>query len=340
MRIGYTPYSLKLDHPADNRRFVFYAKERNLNFEIADPNQDYDLVIVTEAADLSVWSEYKKGKVIFDLIDPYLSEQNSIKLFLRGAFKYLVGSHAHLKFNYKNLVKNMCINSFAVVCTSIEQKIKIKKYCKNVHLILDDHTDIVNCKKKSYECSDPFNLVWEGQPGGVDNLIRLKNIILNISKSTPVTLNIITDPVMPKYFGKIGKENTNTFLKKNFNNVNFIEWNRNNFCAEAIKCDLAIIPINLDNNFDAGKPENKLLLFWKMGLPTIVSPTPSYVYAMKNAGVDGVVYDNNWESKILEYINNKKLRTYNGEFGFKYVSSKYKKKRYVDLWDTLFNEIS
>ena len=43
--------------------------KRNLNFEIADPTQDYDLVIVTEAADLSVWSEYKKGKVIFDLID-------------------------------------------------------------------------------------------------------------------------------------------------------------------------------------------------------------------------------------------------------------------------------
>ena len=340
MRIGYTPYSLKLDHPADNRRFVFYAKERNLHFEIADPNQDYDVVIVTEAADLSVWSEYKKGRVIFDLIDPYLSEQNSMKLFLRGVFKYLVGSHAHLKFNYKNLVKNMCINSFAVVCTTFEQKIKIQKYCKNVHLILDNHTDIVNCKKKSYECSDTFNLVWEGQPGGVDNLIKLKNIILNISKSTPITLNIITDPVMPKYFEKIGKKNTNTFLKKKFNNVNFIEWNKYNFCAEAIKCDLAIIPIDLDNNFDAGKPENKLLLFWKMGLPTIVSPTPSYTYAMKNAGVDGLVYDNNWKCEILKYINNKKLRTYNGEFGFKYVSSKYEKKRYVDLWDTLFNEIS
>ena len=36
-RIGYVPYSRDLSHPADARRFPFYAKKRGLEFEIADP---------------------------------------------------------------------------------------------------------------------------------------------------------------------------------------------------------------------------------------------------------------------------------------------------------------
>ena len=32
-----------------------------------------------------------------------------------------------------------------------------------------------------------------------------------------------------------------------------------------------------------GKPKNKLLLFWRMGLPTLVSAIPSYKRAMQES---------------------------------------------------------
>ena len=46
LRIGYVPYTPSLDKPGDRRRFVHYARRRNLSFEIADPAQDYDVVIL------------------------------------------------------------------------------------------------------------------------------------------------------------------------------------------------------------------------------------------------------------------------------------------------------
>ena len=39
LRIGYVPVSINLQSPGDRRRFAYYAASRDLNFEIADPEQ-------------------------------------------------------------------------------------------------------------------------------------------------------------------------------------------------------------------------------------------------------------------------------------------------------------
>ena len=38
-------------------------------------------------------------------------------------------------------------------------------------------------------------------------------------------------------------------------------------------CDFGIIPVDQKSLFTLGKPENKLLLLWKLGLPVLVSNT-------------------------------------------------------------------
>ena len=63
-RIGYVPYSASLTHPGDLRRFVAYARARNLPFEVARPDGRYDVVVLSELSDISVWSEYRGGKVV------------------------------------------------------------------------------------------------------------------------------------------------------------------------------------------------------------------------------------------------------------------------------------
>ena len=44
MRVGYAPYDASLSGPADRRRFPFYAERRGIQFELADPSREYDLV--------------------------------------------------------------------------------------------------------------------------------------------------------------------------------------------------------------------------------------------------------------------------------------------------------
>jgi hypothetical protein len=67
---------------------------------------------------------------------------------------------------------------------------------------------------------------------------------------------------------------------------------------------MAIIPIDLSDNFNAGKPENKLILLWKIGIPVITSATPAYVRAMQAENLDMYCYtEKEWVDKILLYGN-------------------------------------
>src|SRR3954463_16554241 len=98
-RIGYAPFTADFNHPADLRRFAGYAKARDLPIEIARLGERYDLVVLSEMADVTAWSEYKDGKVVFDFVDSYLAVPRSDpKQLLRGLVWYANGRHSRLRF--------------------------------------------------------------------------------------------------------------------------------------------------------------------------------------------------------------------------------------------------
>ena len=117
-RIGYVPMSNSLNSPGDKRRFAYYASKRNLTFEIADPLRKYDLIVLTQNADLSIWSQYERGgaKIIYDFIDSYLAlAKVNIKGWMRGFAKYLSGKSRYLKLNHWKALEEMCSRADAVV---------------------------------------------------------------------------------------------------------------------------------------------------------------------------------------------------------------------------------
>ena len=50
LKIGYVPMSRDLKHPGDRRRFLYYAKQRNINFEIASIDVAGGQVVAQAAA--------------------------------------------------------------------------------------------------------------------------------------------------------------------------------------------------------------------------------------------------------------------------------------------------
>jgi len=58
LRIGYGGTSRDFTAPQDRRRFCFWASNREGDFELADPSKQYDLVVLTQMADLSQWVIY------------------------------------------------------------------------------------------------------------------------------------------------------------------------------------------------------------------------------------------------------------------------------------------
>jgi hypothetical protein len=106
LRIAYAPYSNDMEGPGDRRRFVFFARARCIEFELADTNVVYDIVYLTFGCDLSSWILYKKRnpsvKLIFEMVDSYLLENANFVSAFRGIVGYVLRKESNLSLNYKS----------------------------------------------------------------------------------------------------------------------------------------------------------------------------------------------------------------------------------------------
>lgn len=340
-RIGYVPYSDTLERPGDRRRFVRYAHKRNLNFEIAVPDKEYDLVVLSECADISVWSRYPHGKLVYDLIDSYLAiPRTDLKGLLRGTAKFLSRQSQHFQFDHWKAVAAMCHRADAVVCSTEEQSRDIARHNANVHIVLDIHSSVTHRVKTGYAAQRPFRLVWEGLPHTLDSLNQIKPTLENLRKCYPLELHLVTDTEYYRYLGRYGKSNTLEVARRILPDIQLHEWKESNCAGIVCSCDLAVIPIALDDPFAAGKPENKLLLLWRLGMPVVVSATPAYSRAMTSAGVNlACVGQGQWMETLERLICDEGERQKAGTQGRAYAEQEVSEKKLLARWDRVFSSI-
>jgi len=353
LRIGYVPMinPIKNSFPnsADNRRFCYYADKRNIKFEIADPSETYDVVLLTQMADLSIWSEYQRGncKIIYDFIDSYLGIPKwNLKGLLRGSAKYIAGQSRYLRLNHWKALEAICQRADAVVCATNEQKTTIQSYCQNVHIILDCHFKLMRAAKTDYSVGDTFNFVWEGLPGNLHYFFVIREVLQSLSAKYNIALHLVTDSQYRKYMRKFCVKNTMSLAKKLFDNSYLHEWKEETFADTACQFDMAILPIPLnkplwfDSSLAIGKPENRLLLLWRMGIPTVVSANPAHKRAMDDCGLAMACRTSDeWFDTLEKYMNDESARREAGQKGKAFCDKNYSEEIMLSQWDKLFSSV-
>jgi len=347
LRIGYVPASADFTHPADRRRFPAYASRRNLRIETADPTEYYDLVIVTLKADLTRWGRYTKAnaRVLFDMIDSYYAvPRTDIKGLLRGSAKFVTGEVSHLVPSYWSMLDAMCRRADAVVCTTEEQAQHARRFCDNVHVILDIHSDLVGQVKQNYAAGEVFNLVWEGLPQNIRFLEELSGALAYLSSKYKIALHVVTDLHYYEYMGRYWKRATWRRARKIFKDTYLYEWNPQLLSPILVACDLGLIPVPLSSPLEAGKPENKLLLFWRMAVPVVTSATRAYRRTMRQAGVEMCCHTlQDWKRTLEYYLLNEDARSGAGRRGKGFADTCYGEAAILARWDgvmaSLFAEV-
>lgn len=344
LRIGYVPMSNSLNSPGDKRRFAYYARRRGLTFEIADPEKKYDLIVITQNADISIWRKYDRSgaRIVYDLIDSYLAiPRSNIKGQIRGLAKYASRKSRYLQLDHWKAISEMCVRADAVICSTREQRDDILRFCDNVHIVLDAHMGVTKKIKTDYSSSTPFRIVWEGLPQNLGSLELISPMLNKLKKKYPIEFHVVTDPFYKRYLNKYVQVDSLKVAQSIFPGVHFHEWQEVN-CAEIIcSCDLAVIPLDLNDTFAAGKPENKLLLFWRMAMPVLTSATPAYARAMKAASLDCAVKDDiEWLDVLEKLIVDKDARRRIGEAGKKYVDSEFSEASILSRWDVVLSSLS
>jgi glycosyltransferase involved in cell wall biosynthesis len=342
-RLGYVPYSPTLLPPGDRRRFANWARSRGVSFELAHPDRSYDIVVLSARADLSRWARRRRDgtRIVYDLIDSYLTippwRPDDIA---RGLGKTLLRQHARPTLSYTRAVIEMCGRADVVVCSTPEQRERIRSYCDDVRVILDVHDD--ELQPVSAPPPDPtaLRLFWEGLP---QNLAGFQPAALDalatVHQQVNVTLHVVTDPTYRRWFGRVGTAETSRLLRSFPVPTVLHPWDTETVPAAAGECDIGLIPLDLDDAFAAGKPENKLLIMWQLGLPVVTSATPSYRRVMSAAGLSDVcTTTSDWAEALLR-LREPATRQQAARAGLSYVRDHHAGEAIRQDWDRLITDL-
>ncbi len=345
-KVAYVPNRPDLSAPGDRRRFCHYARARKLDWEVYREGQDYDVVVLSPLADLTRWSRLPRGgaRLVCDMPDSNLDIDDHLwKSRLRGAAKFAFRQHRHLEWDYKDSLRRIFSRSDAVVCSTSEQKKKLDELSPNVHPILDFHVDDVRRTKDDYRAAgETLHLFWEGIGGNLVVFVEVRDALLRLSRRRPVALHLFTDTWQKPFNAPVPELPTRRLLSGLDRHVPtfMYDYNPMMLAHVATACDLAFIPILMSDPVYVAKPENKLLLFWRMGMPTITSATPAYVRTMDAAGIRMYARTpSEWESLLERFGEDETARREAGMAGRRYVTAEHSEERSLARWDAVFESL-
>jgi hypothetical protein len=275
-------------------------------------------------------------------VDSYLAiPSHDPKGLLRGIAKYATGQNRRLLLNYKRGLAAMCRRADAVVCSTESQREQILPLCPNVHLILDFHAGVVRAAKADYAAGEVFHFVWEGQPGNLRHLLEIKGALQDLERTCSYRIHTITDLEYGRFLGgRWIRRSTLEEARRISPQIYLYAWHERTFSSIASSCDLALIPIPLDDPLAAGKPENRLLLFWRMGMPVLASATAAHVAAMYESGVSmACTTRQQWLEALQYYTSSEPARKQAGQRGMAFAAGRHSEEQTLALWDRLLDSV-
>lgn len=344
LRIGYAAQSHNLQHPADRRRLVYWAKKRGHEI-VLDLEQKTDVTVLSGRADFAFWSRKKDSNpIILDLIDGYLGNEKPFKDWARGVGKVMVGQVGGRARPYRDIVAEVCTVASAVICASPEQRETILPYCKNTRAIMDFHEEFPMLTKQARNSSNSTTLMWEGFPFTAKGLLILREALIEISINRAVGLHLVTDLRYPRLLGRYFYSDTQKIIRNIpqilGNGLKISEWSVDQVVRTAKESDISVLPLDPNGALNSLKPEGRLLIMWRLGLPCLVSPTLAYDRVMKKADIDGLcLTPDDWKRKLLDLMDSENLRNDVVERGQQYIRDNHSEAKTLELWDKLFESV-
>lgn len=348
-RVGYVPYSLDLQHPADRRRLAVWAASKNMQLNLTNP-LDSDVLVLSGASNFGYWQERAKQPVILDLVDGYLGENPSfVRDLVRNIVRTIRGTSNFHWITYTRHLRKACQLSDAVIVASPEQRDLILNLNNNVFVILDDHSEFEKVlssafddRKSAINLPQLPHIMWEGFGFTIKHFRFIAKELDQFLHDYKWGLYLITVSEFPRWGGYIGRVKTRELIRKMFplswQAIEIIPWSVENLVNYARISDLGIIPIDPEDKFATFKPENKLLSMWHLHLPVIFSDIPSYLRVARAAEVESAVVESDSWGQILQEISAKPaILNKLSDKGFEFVNKNHTREILVEKWSNVLS---
>ncbi len=266
MKISYAPYSKNLHGPADRRRFLYYAKKFNLEFEFYS-NTSKDCIVIANPFSnnlqrILIQARNNEVKLIFELIDslflePFFSKYHIIKSIKEKRLnKYLIDQI--IKYSSKIIVSNASQKEFL-----------LSKVDKNIEIIPDYSYEYKKSKNTRNFANHRLRIGWEGMGLNSGALNQIEKF--GIDKEHDLIL--ITDLA--------GKSN----LSKQISIHQFFNWEEKKHIKQINEVDIMLLPSLNKSWIHLSKPATRIRHYFNMGKPVIAFPNCSNFNEMSKANL-------------------------------------------------------
>jgi hypothetical protein len=296
------------------------------------------VLVANPISELPYFWKSSSGLKIFDMVDGYLAEKDQkLKDLLRGLRGGRISPSA---ISFTDQIKKTCRSADCVVVGSPEQAELIFPYNRNVHVILDDHSEYGEIKRLKPDARyRPLTLFWEGLGITLKHLITIAPTLDKFLTDTNSRLLILTNlnyrKIGNKYIKVDSKKELSKHFRKSIERVSLISWSIESVRSAAREADLALLPINTADSFALYKPENKLLIYWRLGLPVLASPIPSYLRIANELDMEKAMVNGDWEEH-LQLVSGTRYTREDGERIKEYLMKFHSQENLFRKWDSIF----
>ena len=188
------------------------------------------------------------------------------------------------------------------------------------------------------------SLIWEGMPFTAKGLLLLRDTFSEVSKSRPISLDVVTDLTYPLFLGKYFYRGTERILGEIpitlGDRFTLTKWSLDEVVDTAKKSHLAVLPLDPAGTLNPLKPENRLLIMWRIGLPVLASPSLAYSRVMAQTELNGICSNPaEWLRKVIELIESPELRRRSVDRGQQYIRDTHSETIVLEAWDRLFESV-
>lgn len=343
LKIGYVPYLPDLSQPGDRRRFPYFARRHQIPFEVASPDTNYDIILLTAPSNLSMWLAYKDNhphtKFLFEMVDSLLFAPNLFTKYFKGVGRYLLKKEDRLYLNYLPLLHKWIAISDLVICSNTVLKNEVGKLNPATIVSPDYLEGEYDIQKKDFHIHGKMQIVWEGQAAVLPNFLAFTELFKRIESFCE--LNLITEPYYPT-LPKVWKTSIHSFLRRLPITSRFYPWEMDTHSSLLAKGDCAIIPLDKKNRMGWNKPANKLVSFWFTGLPVVTSATPAYTELMRDANtglycdtIDEWVANLQW---IYELTPQERMEL--ALSNYRFAKDRFSDTQVDKIWEEIFRRIT
>jgi len=121
-------------------------------------------------------------------------------------------------------------------------------------------------------------------------------------------------------------------------------WGEDTVCDEIVKHDVAVIPCELNSEWNLSKSANRATMFMALGMPVVASPLPAYCEVIEHGRTGFIAETRKDWIECLDALRNKKLRERIGRAAREEALSKYRPeviaKQYLSVMKKAVMDIS